>query len=75
MSKKRIKAEELIFLIHQRLTESETIARAVPSIAVVPVASGTWIIVAPKVSARYHPDLPFKLARIQKELRLKYVLV
>lgn len=71
MPKKIVTADELIWLFHEKLAAS-----AFPNakIAIIPIGNGNWSALSNATERRYYPDLAKTVARIEKQLRARFLL-
>jgi hypothetical protein len=71
MPKKKMTADELIWLFHEKLAGTN-LANA--RIAIIPIGDGNWSALTNATERRYYPDLAITVARIEKQLRNRYSL-
>jgi hypothetical protein len=71
MPKKIVTADELIWLFHEKLAGS-----AFPNakIAIIPIGDGNWSALTNATERRHYPDLAKTVARIEKQLRARFLL-
>ncbi|RYX87976.1 MAG: hypothetical protein EON84_18380 [Bradyrhizobiaceae bacterium] len=74
MKKKTVTADEIVYLITERLRENGRIATHHSPFAVVPDKRHNWTIITPARSRRKEPDFIERLERIQEYLRAQYSL-
>ena len=74
MKRKRISADELTFLVIERLRENDAVATSHPVIAVVPHTSLSWAVVVAGRGHRNEPESVKRIERIQADLRKLYLL-
>jgi hypothetical protein len=72
MRKKRISAEDLAFLIVERLRENDPVATHHTAIAIVPHRTLGWAVVIPRRATRKYADDAQQIDRIQTDLRKLY---
>jgi hypothetical protein len=71
MHKKKATADELIWLFHEKLAGSNfPNAR----IAIIPIGGGNWSALTNATERRHYPDLAKTVARIEKQLRVRFLL-
>ncbi|WP_441228071.1 hypothetical protein AB7813_08955 [Tardiphaga sp. 20_F10_N6_6] len=71
MPKKKVTADELIWLFHEKLASSN-FPKA--GIAIIPIGGGNWSALTNATERRHYPDLAKTVARIEKQLRVRYNL-
>ncbi|MGM5028260.1 hypothetical protein AB8B02_18700 [Tardiphaga sp. 862_B3_N4_1] len=69
MPKKKIAADELVWFFHEKLADSN-FPKA--RIAIIPIGGGNWSALTNANERRHYPDLAKTVARIEKQLRLRY---
>lgn len=74
MKKKTVTADEIVYLIIERLRESDSIATHYSPFAVVPDKKRNWAIIMPARSRRKEPQFVDRLEQIQNYLRARYSL-
>jgi hypothetical protein len=71
MPKKKATADELIWLFHEKLVGSNF---PNAGIAIIPIGDGNWSALTNATERRHYPDLAKTVARIEKQLRARFLL-
>jgi hypothetical protein len=74
MRRKRATADELIFMIFERIRANDPKAAPHPSFAVVPHPAYGWEIVIKPLTRRKYPAFVRHAERIQADLRKKFLM-
>ncbi|KZD21357.1 hypothetical protein [Tardiphaga robiniae] len=71
MPKKKVTADELIWLFHEKLAGTNM---SKVRIAIIPIGDGNWSALTNATERRHYPNLAITVARIEKQLRNRYSL-